>query len=63
MEGVACCSHCIQDVRRVMWSMLTGNEAACTCLYNAFSRGCQLVVRNVVKYIVIMRLCGGAPLV
>ena len=26
-------SHCIQDGRRVMWSMLTGNEAACTCLY------------------------------
>ena len=33
MEGVASCSHCIQDDRHVMWSMLTGNEVACTCLY------------------------------
>ena len=33
MEGVASCSHCMQDDRRVMWSMLTGSEAACTCLY------------------------------
>ena len=30
---------------------------------HAFSRECQLVVRNVVKYIVIMSLCVGAPLV
>ena len=33
MEGVVSCSHCIQDDRHVMWSMLTGNEVACTCLY------------------------------
>ena len=33
MGGVASCSHCIQDDRHVMWSMLTGNEVACTCLY------------------------------
>ena len=33
MEGVASCNHCIQDDRHVMWSMLTGNEVACTCLY------------------------------
>ena len=33
MEGVVSCSQCIQDDRRVMWSMVTGNEVACTCLY------------------------------
>ena len=33
MEGVASCSHCVQDDRHVMWSMLTGNEVACTCPY------------------------------
>ena len=33
MEGVASYSHCVQDVRHVMWSMLTGNEVACTCLH------------------------------
>ena len=33
MEGVASCNHCIQDDRHVMWSMLTDNEVACTCLY------------------------------
>ena len=33
MEGVASCSHCIQDDRHVMWSMLTGNAVACTCPY------------------------------
>ena len=33
MEGVASCSHCVLDDRHVMWSMLTGNEVACTCLY------------------------------
>ena len=33
MEGVASCSHCVQDDRHVMWSMLTGNEVACTCLH------------------------------
>ena len=26
-------SHCIQDDRHVTWSMLTGSEVACTCLY------------------------------
>ena len=26
-------SNCIQDDRHVMWSMLTGSEVACTCLY------------------------------
>ena len=26
-------SHCVQDGRHVMWSMLTGNEVACACLY------------------------------
>ena len=30
---VASYSHCVQDDRHVMWSMLTGNEVACTCLY------------------------------
>ena len=33
MEGVASCSHCVQDDRHVMCSMLTGNEVACTSLY------------------------------
>ena len=33
MEGVASCSYCIQDDRHVTWSMLTGSEVACTCLY------------------------------
>ena len=33
VEGVVSCNHCIQDDRHVMWSMLTGNEVACTCLY------------------------------
>ena len=33
MGGMASCSHCVQDDRDMMWSMLTGNEVACTCLY------------------------------
>ena len=33
MEGVASYSHCVQDDRHVMWSMLTGDEVTCTCLY------------------------------
>ena len=33
VEGVASYSRCIQDDRHVMWSMLTGNEVACSCLY------------------------------
>ena len=33
MGGVASCSHRIQDDRNVMWSMLTGSEVTCTCLY------------------------------
>ena len=33
MEGVASCSHCIQDDRHVMWSMLADDEVTCTCLY------------------------------
>ena len=33
MEGVASYSHCVQDDRHVVWSMLTGSEVACTCLY------------------------------
>ena len=33
MGGMASCSHCVQDDRHVIWSMLTGNEVACTCPY------------------------------
>ena len=33
MEGVASYSHCVLDDRHVMWSMLTGDEVACACLY------------------------------
>ena len=33
MEGVASYSHCIQDDRHVMWSMLSGIEVACSCLH------------------------------
>ena len=33
VEGVASYSHCIQNDRHVMWSMLTGNEVACSCLH------------------------------
>ena len=39
MEGVASCSHCVQYNRHVMWSMLTGNEVACTCLYMYLAGG------------------------
>ena len=33
MGGVASCSHCVQDDKHMMWSMLTSNEVACTCLH------------------------------
>ena len=33
MDVVAPYSHYVQDDRHVMWSMLTGNEVACTCPY------------------------------
>ena len=39
MEGVVSCSHCVQDDRHVMWSMLTGNEVACTSLYMYSAEG------------------------
>ena len=42
VDVVASCSHCVQDSRHVMWSMLTGNEVACTCLYMYSSGGVNL---------------------
>ena len=50
MEGVASYSHCIEDDSHVMWSMMTGNEVACSCLHMHSAVDVCLCKRNVVSY-------------